>query len=145
MSGHVSLVRIFRRSRFRLLLRRTLAKKLDAVHRNTVASSSAIPTACRVLLCGFFPSSHTLTTLAGERTGLSKKSSSYRNLLSFDTVLLRGLRGVEGVGSTSSWRRGIIMNMRRAQRMWFGQGGSSAKPVSALDGSIGRESGIEVQ
>lgn len=78
-----------------------------------MASSSAIPTACLTLLCGLFPSSHTLTTLAGERAGLSKKSSSYRNALSLDAVLLRGLSGVEGEGegSTSSCRRGIIVNV----------------------------------
>lgn len=73
MSGRVSAVRMSG-----LGGARTLAKKLEAVHRNTVASSRAMPTACLILLCGllFLPSSHTLTTLAGERTGLSKKSSS---------------------------------------------------------------------
>jgi hypothetical protein len=77
LSGRVSAVRVSRLGGEGLRKRAlTLAKKLEAVHRNTVASSSAMPTACLILLCGLLPSSHTLTTLAGERTGLSKKSSS---------------------------------------------------------------------
>jgi hypothetical protein len=78
----------------------TLARKLLAVHRNTVASSNAIPTACRSLLCGLLFSLHTLTTLAGDRNGLSMKSFSRMYLLPSDTSLTRGLSGV--VSSTPS-------------------------------------------
>jgi hypothetical protein len=43
---------------------------------------------------------HTLTTLAGDRIGLSRKSFSRMYLLPFDTSLTRGLSGV--VSSISS-------------------------------------------
>jgi hypothetical protein len=50
----------------------TLAKKFEVVHRNTVASNSSIPIACLQRPRGFLPSVHTLTTLAGDRIGLSR-------------------------------------------------------------------------
>jgi hypothetical protein len=83
----------------------TLARKLLAVHRNTVASSSAIPIACRSLLFGFFLLSlHMLTTLAGDRMGLSRKSFSRMYRLPFETSLTRGLSGVVADGSSISCR-----------------------------------------
>jgi hypothetical protein len=81
--------------------RRTLARKLLVVHRNTVARSNAMPTACRSLLFGFFlPSLHMLTTLAGDRGGLSIKSFSRMYRLPFETSLTRGLSGVVAEGSS---------------------------------------------
>lgn len=54
---------------------RTLARKLDVVHKNTVASSSIMPIACLQRLRGLFPSLQTLTTLAGDRIGLPTSPS----------------------------------------------------------------------
>jgi hypothetical protein len=78
----------------------TLAKKLLVVHKTTVASNSDIPIACLNLLfiCFFLPSSHMLTTLAGDRIGLSRKSFSRMYRLPFETSLTRGLSGVVAEG-----------------------------------------------
>jgi hypothetical protein len=100
----------------------TLARKLLAVHRNTVASSSAIPIACLSLLFGFFLLSlHMLTTLAGDRMGLSRKSFSRMYRLPFETSLTRGLSGVVAEGSSISSRAilkrlVVCKNSARARR-----------------------------
>ena len=62
--------------------RHTLARKFDTVQRNTVASSSIIPIACLHGLCGFLPSLHALTTLAGDSNGLSKSCEYLASMLS---------------------------------------------------------------
>ena len=82
----------------------TLAKKLEAVQRNTVASSSNIPTACLHFdLGGFLPSLHTLTWLAGLRMGLAR-SPSYTmgpsSLCRGDVAVLRGGGGMTENGGS---------------------------------------------
>jgi hypothetical protein len=83
---------------------RTLARKFDVVHRNTVASSNAIPTACRMRLCGFCfsPSSHSLTTLAGDSIGESM-DAEYRvysdsSLTRYSSLTRGGIVANTGVG-----------------------------------------------
>jgi len=88
----------------------TLAKKLLVVHRNTVASNSAIPIACRSFPFIFFlPSLHMLTTLAGLRIGLSRKSFSRMYRLPLETSLTRGLSGVVAEGWSISYPTAMVL------------------------------------
>lgn len=77
---------------------RTLAKKFEAVHRNTVASSSTIPTACLHFdFCGFLLSPHTLTWLDGLCMGLARPLSytiGPSSLFRDDVGILKGGGGM---------------------------------------------------
>jgi len=78
----------------------TLARKLDAVQRNTVARSNTIPTVClHRAREGFLPSDHTLTWLAGDNMGLVEISTA--GDAEDDTV--GTLMAITNAGERSPW------------------------------------------
>lgn len=80
-------------------MRLTLARKFDAVHRNTVASNSMIPIVCLQRDRGFLPSLHTLTALAGDPIGLLR-SLSYRSLYAESSLARKGVVSGESVAAS---------------------------------------------
>ena len=80
------------------------ARKSDVVHKNTVASRSAIPIACLIRLCllplsfELSPSSQSLTTLAGESIGESMDAEylvySDSSLTRYSSLARGGIVGI---------------------------------------------------